>query len=56
MEFEQVVFPDAGPSCPVGIKLPKMHKSQEFTVMIPVARNSKKIEKGEVLVLPFMMD
>ena len=52
MELDVLVFRDAG--CEVkGGQYPKFPKGVELSVELPIIRNVRPIEKGEVLCLPF---
>ena len=52
MEMETMVFFDSGFALK-GDKFPKLRKSIEFSVELPILRNVANIEKGEILCLPF---
>ena len=51
MELDEVVFRDQGFEA-IGGSYPRLPKGLQFTVHVPIARNTSHISEGEVLCLP----
>ena len=52
MELEEIAFQDEGaPWSNLGTLAARLAGNNKYSIVLPVARNTRAIEKGEVLVL-----